>query len=173
MLFESFQDLLRILVSAIISYAVIIVWLRVAGKRTLSKWNAFDYIVTIALGSILASMILSKDVKMADGILAFSLLMLFQFSITFLSSRFSVFDKIIKAEPKFLYCDNRFLEQNMKAERVPKPEILAAIRSAGISALDDVRAVILETDGSFSVVKKSDDRSDSALSDVQGRENFN
>lgn len=168
MFFDSWQDLLRILISAAFSYVTIVLWLRISGKRTLSKWNAFDFIVTIALGSILAAMVLSKDVKLLDGILAISLLIFFQFIITFLASRFEAFDKIIKAEPKFLYHDGEFLKDNMKTERVPKPEILAAIRASGVSALEDVKAIVLETDGSFSVIEKSDSGSDSALSDVKG-----
>ena len=171
MFFDSWQDLLRILISAAFSYAAIVLWLRISGKRTLSKWNAFDFIVTIALGSILATMVLSKDVKLLDGILAISLLIIFQFVITFLSVRFEIFNKIFKAEPTFLYLDGEFLEGNMKSERVPKPEILAAIRTSGISALEDVRAVVLETDGSFSVVENSDSDKDSALSDVKGKKN--
>ena len=167
MFFDSWQDLLRILISAVLSYAAIVLWLRISGKRTLSKWNAFDFIVTIALGSILASVILSKDVKILDGILATFLLILFQFIITLLSVHFKIFDKIFKAEPKFLYLDGEFLKDNMKSERVPKPEILAAVRTSGISALEDVKAVVLETDGSFSVVENSDSGKDSALSDVK------
>lgn len=167
MFFDSWKSLLTILISAVFSYVAIVLLLRISGKRTLSKWNAFDFIVTIALGSTLASVILSKDVKLADGVLAMFLLILFQFVITYLSMRFERLDKIIKANPKFLYLDGDFLKENMKQERVPKPEILAAIRASGVSALEDVKAVVLETDGSFSVVEKSGSGSDSALADVK------
>lgn len=171
MFFDSWQSLLTILTSAVFSYVVIIIWLRIFGKRTLSKWNAFDFIVTIALGSVLATMIMSKDVKLLDGVLAIFLLIFLQFIITFISARSEWFDKLVKAEPKFLYLDGEFLKENMKTERVPKPEILAAIRTSGVSALEDVKAVVLETDGSFSVIEKSGSESDSALSDVKGGKN--
>ena len=168
MFFDSWESILRILISSVFSYAVIILWLRIFGKRTLSKWNAFDFIVTIALGSIFASVVTSKSVKLVDGVLAMLFLITLQFVITFMAVRFDWFDKIVKAEPKFLYLDGEFLKGNMKQERVPKPEILAAIRSSGVSALEDVKAVVLETDGSFSVIEKSGSETNSALSDVKG-----
>ena len=168
MFFDSWESILKILISSVFSYAMIVLWLRIFGKRTLSKWNAFDFIVTIALGSILASVVTSKSVKLIDGVLAMLFLITLQFVITFVAVRFDWFDKIIKAEPKFLYLDGEFLTANMKRERVPKPEILAAVRSSGVSALEDVKAVVLETDGSFSVIKKSGSDTNSALSDVKG-----
>ena len=55
----------------------------------------------------------------------------------------------------------------MKKHRVSRAEILAAVRSSSIASLDSVRYVVLETDGSFSVIKKSDeDTSSSALENV-------
>ena len=170
MFFDSWESIFRIIISSVFSYAIIILWLRIFGKRTLSKWNAFDFVVTIALGSILASVVISKSVKLLDGVVAMLVLILLQFIITFISVRSEWFGKLVKAEPKFLYLDDEFLEENMKAERVPKPEILAAIRTSGVSALEDVKAVVLETDGSFSVIKKSGSGSDSALSDVKGKQ---
>ncbi|RZJ88157.1 MAG: DUF421 domain-containing protein, partial [Hymenobacter sp.] len=78
--FTSWESLVRTLVISLLAYVGLIVMLRISGKRTLSKMNAFDLIVTVALGSTLATVLLSKSVALADGLLAFALLIGLQFS---------------------------------------------------------------------------------------------
>lgn len=164
MFFESWFEFIRVLVSAVLAYLALIVWLRISGKRVLSKWNAFDFVITIALGSVLATVLLSKEVALAEGILAFVVLISLQFMITWLAVRSSVVERLIKAQPTMLLSKGKFLQGALKSQRVTKSEIRAAVRGAGIAALEEVEAVVLETDGSFSVVRHSDTRS--ALADV-------
>jgi uncharacterized membrane protein YcaP (DUF421 family) len=174
MFFESLQGLWTILITSLIVYAAFIIWLRLFGKRTLSKWNAFDFIVTIALGSIMATVILSKDIVILEGILASFLLIFFQFVITFLSSHVKYFDKIVKAEPTLLYFRGEYGEDRMKKQRVTKSEILSAIRDSGIGSMEMVEAVVLETDGTFSVIQRSEvSGGESALKDVDGYDEIN
>jgi uncharacterized membrane protein YcaP (DUF421 family) len=68
-------------------YAFLIFALRAPGKRALSKMNAFDLVVTVALGSTLAMVLLSKDVTLAEGALALALLIGLQFAVTWSSVR--------------------------------------------------------------------------------------
>ncbi|MEZ6111860.1 MAG: hypothetical protein R3C99_12705 [Pirellulaceae bacterium] len=68
--FDNAFSLFRTLVMGVLAYVCLIILLRVSGKRTLSKMNAFDLIVTVALGSTLATVLLSKDVTLAQGSLA-------------------------------------------------------------------------------------------------------
>ena len=70
MFFDDWFGLLRILIVGILAYGALIVLLLASGKRTLSKWNSFDFVVTIALGSTLATVIMSKDVSFTEGIFA-------------------------------------------------------------------------------------------------------
>lgn len=157
MFFSDSFSLIRILVVGILSYLLIVLVLRVSGKRTLSKMNSFDFIVTVALGSVLANILTSQDVALVDGILSFSLLVFLQFFATWLSVRSDLFSSIMKSSPKLLYYDGRYDAFAMKKERIPKEEILQAIRSNGYANLEDVAAVVLETDGTFSVIGSSDD----------------
>lgn len=171
MFFEGWYAVLQVFVTSLVAYTIFIVLLRVSGKRTLSKWNAFDFIVTIALGSILASVILSKDVVIIEGVLASGLLIGFQFIITWLSVRVDWIKDLIKAKPTLLYNKDKYLFDKMKNQRVTKGEILAAIRASSIGSLEKVEAVVLETDGSFSVIEKSENGdSNSALEDVKGED---
>jgi uncharacterized membrane protein YcaP (DUF421 family) len=171
MFFNSWFDLLRVAVIGTVVYVALIVSLRVTGKRTLSKWNAFDFIVTISLGSILASSFLSDSVTLAEGVLAVVVLIGLQFVITWLSVRFEWVVKLVKAEPTLLLDRGTMLQSALRAERVTESEVRAAVRFAGIAALEDVDAVVLETDGSFSVIKQSGSVSRSALQDIRKRSN--
>ena len=74
MFFTHWFDLARVLIVGVSAYAALVFLLRISGKRTLSKMNAFDLVVTVALGSTLATILLSKDVALAEGLLALALL---------------------------------------------------------------------------------------------------
>ncbi len=165
MFFQSWTDLVRVIVVGVIVYSALIFLLRVSGKRSLSKWNAFDFVVTIALGSTFASVLVS-NVPLAEGVLAFVLLLALQWIITWSSVRSQAVRRLIKAQPTLLLDRGEYLRKAMKSQRVTESEILAAIRSKGIAAVEDVGAVVLETDGSFSVIEHADHTSRSALSDV-------
>lgn len=73
--------------------------------------------------------------------------------MTFIAVRFEKFNKLIKSEPRLLYLRGEFLERAMKKERISKNEILQAMRNKGIGGLEEVKAVVLETDGSLSIIK--------------------
>ena len=173
MFFENWHEMLRILISAFVAYVAMIIILRVSGKRTLSKWNMFDFIVTIALGSLLADVIVTKSNKILEGIFAVSILVGFQFIITFASTRWDWFKSKINADPTLLYYRGEYLKDLMKSKRVVRDEILAAMRTSSIGSVDEVEAIVLEADGSFSVIQKSQSEgADSALENVEGYERF-
>ncbi|MER2998005.1 DUF421 domain-containing protein [Pontibacter populi] len=166
-LFDSWTSFFRTLGVGLLSYLILILQLRLSGKRTLSKMNAFDFVVTIALGSTLATMLLSKDVPLADGATAFALLILLQYIITWLSVRSEKIQHLIKAQPALLLYKGQFMEKDMQRERITKEEILAAIRSQGIGNVDKVDAVVLETQGNLSVIQTIEEGSGSVLQNVK------
>ncbi len=155
--FDTWMSLYRTLIIGILAYVAMVILLRISGKRTLSKMNAFDFIVTIALGSILAAVITNKNIALIDGVLAFSLLISLQYAITWLSFRNKAFTKLIKSDPALLYYKGNYLTVAMKRERIPKEEIMAAMREKGKGNLDNIAAVIIETDGSLSIVTNSEE----------------
>lgn len=151
MIFDDWQGIWRVLVVGGAAYVLLIAMLRLSGKRTLSKMNAFDLIVTVALGSTLATVLLDADLPLAEGVAALALLVSLQFVITWASVRWPWFQGVIKAEPTLLAHQGRLLPGAMRAQRVTEAEIHAAIRQSGHHSLDETRAVVLETDGSLSV----------------------
>lgn len=166
MFFRDWSSLLRIVLVGIPAYLALVLLLRTGGKRTLSKFNAFDLVITVAFGSTLATGILSDRIALAEIIVAFALLVLLQFCVTWSAMRWHVAHAVFKSEPKLLYHSGEYLERAMRRERVPREALLAAVRSHGHSGMEHVQAIVLETDGSLSVVTRSG-ADDAALRGVE------
>ncbi|HEX2138374.1 MAG TPA: YetF domain-containing protein [Woeseiaceae bacterium] len=166
--FGGWGDLLRTLLIGVLAYILLVVFLRLTGRRTLSKMNAFDLVVTVALGSTLATILLNKDVALAEGALAFALLIGMQFVVTWSSVRAGWVRRLVTGEPQLLLYRGAFLPEAMQGARVTRDEVRAAVRAAGFPELAGAEAVVLETDGSFSVVRHGDGAGASSLAGVRG-----
>ena len=168
LLFQGWGGLARTALVGVLAYAALLVLLRTSGKRTLTKLNAFDLVVTVALGSTLATILLSKDVALAEGLVAFCVLIGAQYAVTKLSLRSAIVRRAAKSDPALLVLRGRILPAVLERERVTEDEVLAAIRSEGLARVEDAFAVVLETDGSLSVVDEPARRaSPSALRTVR------
>ncbi|PSL34400.1 uncharacterized protein DUF421 [Planomicrobium soli] len=148
----TWDSFVRIVTVGTLAYIGLILFLRISGKRTLSKLNAFDLVVTVALGSTLSTVLLDSSLTLFEGLTAFALLLVLQYLISFGSIHWGWFNKLIKSEPKLLYLNGEFLRSAMKKERMTEIEILQAIRSSGSGSTSEATAVVLETDGSLSVI---------------------
>lgn len=155
--FDTWAGLLRVLVVGCAAYAALIFMLRLSGKRTLSKMNAFDLVVTVALGSTLATVLLNASVPLAEGLLALLLLIMLQFGLTWLSVRSVWFEEFIKSEPTLLVHDGRYLDAALRRQRVTREEIGAALRAQGRNEISAIRYVVLETDGTMTFVPEAGD----------------
>jgi uncharacterized membrane protein YcaP (DUF421 family) len=164
--FSIYESLSKTLIIGVLAYVSLVLMLRVSGKRTLSKMNAFDLVVTVAFGSCLATATLSNSVSLADVVLAFAELIVLQMIVAWSATRSATVRRLIKAEPSLLFYRGEFLKDVLKAERVAEDEILSAVRSQGLGDLELIEAVVLETDGSFSVIPQSSHGSGSALEHV-------
>ncbi|WP_035427546.1 DUF421 domain-containing protein [Sediminibacillus terrae] len=158
----------RVVLIGILAYVALIVLLRITGKRTLTKLNAFDLVVTVAIGSTLATILLNQKVSIFQGVTALATLVFLQFTFAWSSIRSSFINRLIKAEPKLLFYQGSFFEHEMTKERIQRIEVLQAVRNQGMASMNMVEAVILETDGSMSILKKSPNQSHDALKNVKG-----
>jgi uncharacterized membrane protein YcaP (DUF421 family) len=169
MFFDNWSDIFRTIIIGVLAYGVLITMLRVSGKRTLSKMNAFDLVVTVALGSTLATILLSEEVALAEGIAALATLIGLQFVVAWLSVRSGTVRQIVKSTPRLLFYHGEFLDGALTHERVTRAEVIAAVRAQGVADLHKVEAVVLETDGSFTVLQASPTPTESTLQGVAGR----
>jgi len=164
--FNSWEDILRVIISGLVAYPGLIFLMRVFGKRSLSKLNMFDFIITIALGSVFASVVTLRSVTILDGLVTFILLLGAQLAITRASIAWEWVDDLIKAQPTLVFFRGIFLEDDMRDARVTHDEILAEIRQKGVACLDDVYAVVLETNGVLSVIYHKDNINNPSLTDL-------
>lgn len=165
--FDSWESIARIAINTTLAYAAIVLILRISGKRTLSKMNAFDFIVTVALGSSLATVALSKDITLLDGVLAFVLFVSLQYALTWLSVRVKAVKKIITSEPVLLLYRGEMLREVMKKQRITEQEINMAVRESGETDLREIHSIVLETTGTMSVIAKSETGLADAMENVE------
>jgi uncharacterized membrane protein YcaP (DUF421 family) len=167
MLFEGWEPIARTLLLGAVAYIAVVALIRLSGKRTVSKMNAFDLIVTVALGSTLATILLSPDVALLQGVAALALLIALQRVVTFLTVRYGWARRLVKAKPTMVFHRGEFLRGAMRDTRLTEDELLSAMRSQGVAAIEDVEAVVLETDGGISVLRPPESGRASALRDVE------
>lgn len=151
--YSGWEPLARTAISTTAAFVVLIVLLRIAGPRVLAKWYAFDLIVTVALGSTFANNVLSKDTTVAQATVGFVILIGLQFVISWVVLHWSPARLAVNSQPTLIFHNGKFLNEPMRRQRVAEADIRAAARQNGLSCLEDVGAVILEADGTFSVIE--------------------
>jgi uncharacterized membrane protein YcaP (DUF421 family) len=155
-------------VLAISAYVTLVVLLRLSGKRILTKLNVFDFIFVVALGSTLANTIISNGTSLAEGAAAFVALIAIQVLLSWACLWSGRINHLINGEPVLVLLRGEFLLGVMRRERVTEAEVRAAVRNDGIASMDAVEAVVLETDGTLSVVQRCRLKEASSLKDVTG-----
>lgn len=152
MWFSGLDPIVRILLVGTASYLILLVILRITGARSLAKLNAFDFTVTIALGSILATALTSADLSWASAATALGLLLGLQYVVARVLRAVPALRGVVTAAPVVIVRDGQMLEEGMRRARVGASDVLQAARSAGRGDLGDVGAMIMETDGTLSVI---------------------
>jgi uncharacterized membrane protein YcaP (DUF421 family) len=168
--FDSWPALLRILLVGTAAYAALVLLLRASGKRTLGQLNAFDFVVTVSLGSTLATILLSADVSWSEGVTALALLAALQLLVAGISSRWPRVRVGLTAEPALLLADGRIRHEALRRNRLTESELRQAVRMQGSGDLSRVKAVVLETNGKLSVITSSAYGRGSAMEGVRGAE---
>ncbi|UJH90473.1 DUF421 domain-containing protein [Antarcticibacterium sp. 1MA-6-2] len=163
---NGFEPLVRILIVGTLAYISIVLVLRMSGKRTLAKMNAFDFVITVTIGAVFGRVLTAKNVAISEAVTAFVLLAFLQFIFSYVETRSSSFRKIFTARPKMIYYKDSFIEKNLRKERLVKSDVLGSIRKKGIGSLEEVEAIILEADGTISVIEKASNRRNTTYDDL-------
>lgn len=163
MWFDSWSDVIRTIIVGAAAYGFLVITLRVLGKRTLSQMNAFDFVVTVALGSTLATILLSSDVSWTEGATAFALLAGLQFLVAWLSARFRWFSRMVTSHSVVLVADGQIDRDAIESNRLTESQVLQAVRGGGYGDVALVGAVVLEPNGKLSVISQQQMGSGSAM----------
>ncbi|ROU00239.1 DUF421 domain-containing protein [Histidinibacterium lentulum] len=152
-IFHGWEQILRVIVVGVLGYAAMVLILRASGKRTLAKLNAFDLVVTVALGSTLASILLSETVALSEGVAAIATLVACQYAVALASVRSRRLARLVRSEPELLLRGGEICPGALHRARVSEADLRAVLRTEGVADPGDVAAVILESDGTFSVIE--------------------
>ena len=154
-LFGGWGSMVGALVEAVVFYLYAILLLRLAGKTTVGTARIFDFVSTVAMGTMIGSTIISKSIALATGLAGLTALVALQWAVAYASSRSALFYRITTNTPRLLYDGSRFLEENLRAERMTREDVLAKVREGGHPNLASVAAVVLETTGNVAVIGSS------------------
>ena len=164
--FKDWESLYHIAICASISFIALFLFIRISGKRTLAKLNAFDFVVSVTLGSTLSSMMLLKT-TIAEGSVALVIIIILQYALAYLAKKSKIMEKAINSTPTLLFYDGIFITEAMERELITKEEIYSEIRRYRIERVEDVRAVVMELNGEMTVIKKSSNPSgETSLDDI-------
>lgn len=170
--FDSWGRIVEVSVSAALFFVFIVAMVRVLGSRTTGQLNNFDWIIMVAVGSLAASGILLDDVAVLDGLTAILVLAICQYLTSSLTRRSERIARIVKTQPTLLMHRGEFMRDAMDRCRVSEAEIRTALRGEGLTRSDDVAWVVLENDGTISVLSEHQGPIDTmdVLEDVENRE---
>ena len=149
-------DLIAIILTSIGIYVAVIIFTRIAGKRSFSKLSSFDFAMTVAVGSMIATTVLSKSVSLWDGVVGMAAVYILQISVALLR-RFKIVKKVVDNAPLMLMDGQEILHDNLKKARVTEEDLRSKLRESNVIRLKEIRAVIFEATGDISVMHTEDD----------------
>jgi uncharacterized membrane protein YcaP (DUF421 family) len=153
----STEALWAIVLTSIGIYIAVILLTRIGGKRSFSKMSSFDFAITVAVGSIIATTVLSKSVSLWDGITGLTVLYIVQLSTAFLR-RYAIVQKVTDNKPLLLMDGQEVLYENLKKARVTESDLKSKLREANVLELSQVRAVVFKSTGDIAVLHTRDNQ---------------
>lgn len=155
---SSLYGIERIIGMSIFFYFSLIIVLKVSGKRTLSEINAFDFLVTVTIGSIAATTIVLQESSFIDGIVAVTTLIILQYILAKLDTKYYFIGKFFLTKPTLLYYKGEYLIENMNKMRITKNDLDQQVRLNAGTLIENVSAVVLESNGGLSIITKANDK---------------
>jgi uncharacterized membrane protein YcaP (DUF421 family) len=149
-------SLLEVALRTVIIYIVILVGIRLTGKREVGQMASFDLVLLLLIANAVQNAMTGPDTSVTGGVVAAGTLLL----INVLLSRFSLRSRkvmhMLEGVPTILIKDGKQIGKNLKKEHIAVDELEQSLREHGIAAIDDVGLATLEVDGSVSVLKKDE-----------------
>jgi len=161
----NWQQVVGIALSVIGFYFCLILFTRIVGLRSFSKLSSYDLAMTVGIGSILASTVLSKSTSLLQGVFAIGMLFTLQAVLSIIRRNFKPFKALIDNQPIILMANGAYLYDNLKEAKLSENDIKQILRKNGIKSKSEVFAVIMETTADISVIKSSDTSPDWSLFD--------
>lgn len=150
------QQVMGIVLSVIGFYFCLILFTRIAGLRSFSKLSSYDLAMTVGIGSILASTVLSKTPALLQGLVAVGMLFILQSIVSILRRKVKPIKALIDNQPIILMAHGEYFWDNLKEAKLSANDIKQVLRKNGIKSKSEVFAVVMETTADMSVIKNND-----------------
>lgn len=150
--FDGWEPVARVVLVGTLAYTALVVLLRVSGKRTLARMNSFDFVITVAIGATFGRVLTARSIPLLEAVTAFALLVAPQYVVSSLQLRSRRFSRMVTAEPTLLLHRGEVLHDALRRERLTEKELDGVARKHGLGSLQEAEAVVLEADGTLSVV---------------------
>ena len=166
------SDVLMVALSGLGIYATLILLTRITGLRSFSKMSGFDYAITVAMGSVVATTMLSADPPLLGGMTALLVLYGIQFTISKARRHSVVVERAVDNEPIVVMAGTEVLSEHLDHARLSVDDLRSRLRMAGVTHPDQVLAVVLETTGDVSVLKNGSKVDPWVFEGVRGAEHL-
>ncbi len=147
------QVVLQIALRTGVIYLVVLIGVRLSGKREVGQMTPFDLTLLLLLSNSVQNAMTGPDTSLIGGVVAASTLLLLNYLIGRFSGSNRAFRRVVEGEPSLLIHDGKPIQSNLVREHVSMDELQRAVREHGISQCSDVALAVLEVDGSISCLK--------------------
>ena len=154
---EYLSELINLAGDAVVLFVAIVVITRIVGLRSFTKMAGFDFALTVATGSIIAASLLNPDMPVLRGVAGLVVIFAVQWIAARIRSSSSRAQNVIDNTPMLLMDGAEILEDNLRASRVTRADLMAKLREANVLDLSEVRCVVLEATGDVSVLHGAPD----------------
>ncbi len=141
---------------AVVVYVVLLVLVRLSGKRTVGQFTPFDMILIVLLGTAVQNSLIGEDYSLFGGLILAATLIGMNWLVGLLTSRSSRVDRLIEGSPVLLARDGQLFRDVLRREQVGRREFEQVMRQADCTGIDEVALAVLETNGHISVVRRRD-----------------
>lgn len=153
-----YKFLLEVLFRVLIMFLILLVFLKLAGRRTVKQLSVFELIIVISLGSAVGDPMLYENVGILPGIVVVIAVISLYRLLTFMSTRFEWIEHFLEGKPKCLIKDGEFVLDNLNKENLSQDEFFSELRMRSVSHLGQIQFAYLETLGEISVFFVADDK---------------
>ena len=151
--FPGSQVLAQIVLRTGVIYLLVLIGVRLSGKREVGQMTPFDLTLLLLLSNSVQNAMTGPDTSLVGGAVAASTLLIMNYVVANLSGSNRRLRKLIQGQPSLLVHDGQVIESHMAREHVSMDELNRALREHGISSCDQVALAVLEVDGSISCLK--------------------
>ena len=141
-------------IRTLILYLIILVMIRVMGKRQISELQTSELVVTLLISNIAVIPMQDTSLPLLSGVIPILLLVGCEVILSWLMLKNSAFRALVCGKPQIIISNGTIIQKKMKLLRISTEDLMEQLRQAGVFTLGDVKYAILETNGKLSVLKK-------------------